>query len=178
VGRDGVLFFPAHNHAVVRRGCARAHTNSVVSYVCSLIPTNFSWNSGTCFPCCRKISNAYVLQIFLQHGCTWYKNHKFQHRALQHRCVVKKSATQMCCRARNLQVNSRNLYLNSSTNVHTCDHIGQDKKSCPVKSQQTDGACEIEKKRTLAHTLLTHTTYHKKTTQRCEPPPPGRRHPR
>ena len=98
--------------------CARARTNSVMSYVCSLIPTNFSWNSGTCFPCCRKISKSSVLQIFLQHRCTWYKTHEFQRRALQHGCVVKKSATRLRCRPRNLHENSKKLYVNSSTNVH------------------------------------------------------------
>ena len=121
---ETVSFFSLR--ALVCSGCAHAHTNSVMSYVCSVIPTNFSWNSGTCFPCCRKISNATVLQIFLQHGCTWYKTHEFQRRALQHRYIVKKSAMRMRCKARNLHGNSRNLYLNSSTNLHTRDHKGQD----------------------------------------------------
>ncbi len=99
--------------------CACARTNSVMSYVCSLIPTNFSKNSGTCFPCCRKISNASVLLIFLQHGCTWYKTHEFQRRALQRGWVAEKSATWLRCRPQNLHGNSKKLYVNSSTNVHT-----------------------------------------------------------
>ena len=72
--------------------CACARTNSVMSYVCSLIPTNFSGNSGTCFHvaensathlCCRKISNASALQ-------------KIQQRI----CVAENSATHLRCRAR------------------------------------------------------------------------------
>jgi hypothetical protein len=46
---------------------------------------------------CRKISNASALLIFLQHGCTWYKTHEFQRRALQRGCVAEKSATRMRC---------------------------------------------------------------------------------
>ncbi len=107
-GYKTVSFFP------IWWACARARTNSVMSYVCSLIPTNFSWNSGTCFSCCRKISNASALQIF-----PWYKTHEFQRRALQRGCVVEKSATRLCCRPRNLHGNSKKLYVNSSTNVHT-----------------------------------------------------------
>ena len=62
VGRDGVIFF----QRTIVQLCAGVvcACNSVMSYVCSLIPTKFSWNSGTYFPCCKKISNAFLLPIF------------------------------------------------------------------------------------------------------------------
>ena len=153
---------------LVRRGCARAHTNSVMSYVCSLIPTNFSWNSGTCFPSTYHTQKKYLHTYGAL--CTRATSHLHTWESVQTK-IVPVPAVPVPTSPEGVIPEvpvPGGFFYRDPTLINNPVPSNLNRQTVPVRWR---------KKELSLTGMLTHTTCNKKThTQRCEPPhlPPPR----